>query len=98
MNKISLWRKLHNGVTVDGKILAYSLQEAAAKVGVTKKSLDDYLLQLRFGQKYGFNFQLHKFDKVGVLRQFVTSEKKKDKDKEKVTTGKKTFTRSFKPK
>ena len=33
--------------------------------------MDDYLLQLRFGRKYGFNFQAHKDDKVGILRSYV---------------------------
>ena len=55
--------------------MRYSLEDAASKVNVSKKSLDDYLLQLRFGKKYGFNFQEHKNDKVGVLRSFVKSKK-----------------------
>ena len=46
---------------------------------MSKKSLDDYLLQLRFGKKYGFNFQEHKNDKVGVLRSFVKSKKNESK-------------------
>jgi len=50
-------------------------------VGVSKKSLDDYLLQLRFGKKYGFDFQQHKDDKVGILRSFVKKEKEKQKKK-----------------
>ena len=36
------------------------LEDAATKVDVSKKSLDDYLLQLRFGKKYNFDFQKHK--------------------------------------
>jgi len=59
--------------------LRYSLEDAASKVGVSKKSLDDYLLQLRFGKKFGFDFQAHKDDKVGVLRTFVKNEKTKQK-------------------
>jgi hypothetical protein len=55
----------------------YSLEDAAAKVGVSKKSLDDYLLQLRFGKKYGFDFQKNKNEKVGVLRSYVKSQKTK---------------------
>jgi hypothetical protein len=46
---------------------------------VSKKSLDDYLLQLRFGKKFGFDFQKHKDDKVGVLRSYVKTEKNKQK-------------------
>ena len=63
----------------EGNLLRYSLEDAANKVGVSKKSLDDYLLQLRFGKKFGFDFQKHKDDKVGVLRSFVKTEKGKQK-------------------
>lgn len=73
---MSLWRKLYNGVP-DGNnnIVRYSLEEAAHKVGISKKSLDDYLLQLRFGRKFGFNFNDHRDSKVGVLRAFVKKNK-----------------------
>jgi predicted DNA-binding protein (UPF0251 family) len=37
-----------------------SLEEAADKVGVSKKSLDDYLSQLRQGRALGFDFNMHK--------------------------------------
>jgi hypothetical protein len=53
---VSLWRKLYNGVVRDGTLVRYSLEDAAVKVDVSKKSLDDYLLQLRFGKKYEFDF------------------------------------------
>jgi hypothetical protein len=46
----------------------YSLDESAKKIGISKKSLDDYLLQLRFGKKLGFNFNKYKDEKIGVLR------------------------------
>lgn len=57
IEKVSLWRKLYNGVVRDGTLVRYSLEDAAVKVEVSKKSLDDYLLQLRFGKKYEFDFQ-----------------------------------------
>ena len=57
--------------------MRYSLEDAAAKVGVSKKSLDDYLLLLRFGKKYGFDFQKHRNEKVGVLRGYVKEQKNK---------------------
>jgi len=41
------------------------------KVGISKKTLDDYLSQIRLGKKYGFDFDHHKKDKIGVLRSFV---------------------------
>ena len=83
IEKVSLWRKLYNGVYRDGNLVRYSLEDAAAKVGVSKKRLDDYLLQLRFGKKYGFDFQKNKNEKVGVLRSYV----KQQKSKQKTTSG-----------
>jgi hypothetical protein len=35
---------------------------------------------MRFGKKYGFDFQKHKHDKVGALRTFVKNQKKAEKD------------------
>lgn len=72
IEKVSKWRKLYNGVpSAKGETVKVTLEEAASKIGISKKSLDDYLLQLRFGRKFGFNFQEHKDDKVGVLRAYV---------------------------
>ena len=53
-----------------------SLNDAAEKVKISKKSLDDYLMQLRSAKKFGFDFASHNDDKVGVIRSFVR--KKKD--------------------
>ena len=47
------------------------MEQAAAKTGISKKSLDDYLIQLRIGKFLNFNFTEHKNDKVGILRAFV---------------------------
>lgn len=62
--KVIKWRKIYD----DGKQL--SLEEAAQLVGMSKKSLDDYLLQLKNARKFGFNFNEHKEDKIGLLRAF----------------------------
>lgn len=76
IERVSLWRKLYNGVP-DGNnnIIRYSLEDAASKVGINKKSLDDYLLQLRFGRKFGFDFNANRDAKVGVLRTYVKKHK-----------------------
>ncbi|CAI2379144.1 unnamed protein product [Moneuplotes crassus] len=72
IEKVSLWRKLYNGIPDHtGKTVRYSLEEAANLVGVSKKSLDDYLSQLRKGRKYGFDFNKSKDEKVGALRTYV---------------------------
>jgi hypothetical protein len=39
-------------------------------VGISKKSLDDYFLQLKNGKANGFNFNEHKSDKIGILRNW----------------------------
>lgn len=88
IEKVSMWRKLYNGIQDNqGKIVRYSLEDAAKKVGISKKSLDDYLLQLRYGKKYGFDFNEHKEAKIGVLRAFVKKKKGEEKDKQKRRTG-----------
>lgn len=55
------------------------MEEAARKIGISKKSLDDYLLQLRFGRKFDFDFDKFHDEKVGVLRQFVKEKKEQIK-------------------
>ena len=72
MEKVNAWRRLYNGFyNENGEYTRYSLDQAAKMVGISKKSLDDYLLQLRLGRKYGFNFNQNKTKKVGILRAFV---------------------------
>jgi len=72
------WRKLYAGIKDPrtGQIVKLSLEDAAKRVGVAKKSLDDYLLQIRSAKKMGFNFQEHYNERVGVLRSFVKKTKK----------------------
>ncbi|CAD8098768.1 unnamed protein product [Paramecium sonneborni] len=83
IEKVAKWREYYNGITIDGESKRFTLEEAAQKVNISKKSLDDYLLQIRYGRKFGFNFNEHKNEKVGVLRAFVkknnSSKKKKVK-------------------
>jgi hypothetical protein len=68
---VKQWRRLFNGVP-DSKdpnnLVRYSLEEAAQRVGLSKKSLDDYLLQIRFAKRFGFDFEKHRSDPIGVLR------------------------------
>jgi len=83
LDKVLQWRRLYTGVTdpSTGQSVKMSLEDAAVRVGISKKSLDDYLLQIRFGKKYGFNFNDHYNDKVGVLRAFVKKFKNKGSKK-----------------
>ena len=78
IEKVNAWRKLYNGFYNEkGEHIRYSLEQAAKIIDISKKSLDDYLLQLRLGRKYGFDFNLNKNNKVGVLRAFVKAHRGK---------------------
>ena len=70
--KVSEWRRMYTeqGIT---------LEEAAKNIGISKKSLDDYFLQLRNGHLNGFNFNEHKNDKIGILRSFNKQKSKQKK-------------------
>jgi hypothetical protein len=77
VKKVYVWRKLYSGFQDEqGRTIKLTLEEAAKKVGISKKSLDDYLIQLRNGRNLGFNFNEHQNDKIGVLRSFVKKHKK----------------------
>lgn len=82
-----MWRWLYNGIQKDGTLVSYSLEEAAQKVGISKKSLDDYLLQLRYGKKFDFDFNKYKDEKIGVLWAFVKKHKQNEKkDRKNIST------------
>lgn len=72
IEKVNAWRRLYNGYYDENrKFVKHSLEDAARILNTSKKSLDDYLLQLRLGRKYGFNFNENKSKRVGILRTFV---------------------------
>ena len=82
IRKVYMWRKMYSGFIDDkGKRIILTLEEAADKVGISKKSLDDYLIQLRIGKMLGFNFNEHQNDKVGILRSYVRKHRKELTDK-----------------
>ena len=75
IQKVSLWRLLYTGFQHKGVFVKMSLEDAAKKVKISKKSLDDYLMQLRQAKKFGFDFESHAHQKVGVIRAFVREKK-----------------------
>ncbi len=79
IEKVYAWRKLYNGYKDENnKFIKYSLDNAAEKIDVSKKSLDDYLLQIRLGRKFGFDFDKFKYQKIGELRDYVKKIKEKE--------------------
>jgi len=72
IEKVSAWRKLYNGFFDEsGKFIKLSLLDAAKEINIPKKTLDDYLRQLRLGRKFGYDFNKNTDSKVGNLREFV---------------------------
>lgn len=63
---MALWRRFYTGFYDEkGNYIQKPLEQAATEVGVAKKTLDDYLLQIRCGKKYGFNFNSNVNSKIG---------------------------------
>lgn len=76
IEKVNAWRKLYNGFYNEENIfIKYSLDDAAKILNISKKSLDDYLLQLRLGRKYGFDFNNYRYLRVGALRSYIKNQK-----------------------
>lgn len=49
VQKVALWRKLYNGFYEQhsGQIITKTLEDGAKQIGISKKTLDDYLSQIR---------------------------------------------------
>lgn len=77
---VAMWRRLYSGIMKEGGVLVrYTLEDAAKKVGMSKKTLDDYLHLIRLGLKFKFAFKDRQNEKVGQLRKFINLAAKKEK-------------------
>lgn len=76
VEKVTQWRRMYTGyVDEEGIVVKMTLMEAATMLDVPKKSLDDYLLLLKMGRQYGFDFNLYKNHTIGTLRSFIRQHK-----------------------
>lgn len=50
-----------------------TLIAAARSIGISKKSIDDYLRLIKMGNKLNFDFDSFEEEKIGYLRGFVRS-------------------------
>jgi hypothetical protein len=78
IKKVFYWKGLRK--YTDNKM---SLIEAAANVGLSKKTLDEYYNQIKEGKRYNFDFNKHKKDKVNILRGYVKKMNEKNQDNKK---------------
>lgn len=66
VEKVALWRKMYAGFKDEkDEVVRMDLETAAKEIGIVKKTLDDYLLQIRNGKRFGFNFQKRFQEKIG---------------------------------
>lgn len=74
--KVAEWRGMHEiGVKdYNGNCEKLNLDQAANQIGISRKTLDDYYLQLRRAEQLGFDFEKNKNEKMGHLRKFVKEE------------------------
>ena len=79
IEKVSKWRLYYRGCHINGEFVKLTLEEAAQRVKISKKSLDDYLMQLRSARKFSFDFEKHSQDKVGTIRAFVRKKKEEER-------------------
>ncbi len=70
---VTKWKALQGKTSSSGD--SYSLEKAAAEVGVSKKTLDDYLKQVLQGLKNGFQFSFYRDLLMGALRHFNSQAK-----------------------
>lgn len=71
LDKVAEWRELFTNQKM-------CLDKAAEVVGISRKTLDDYNLQIKRAEQYRFDFHLHKDEKMGVLRKFVKDKMQQD--------------------
>ena len=64
---VAVWRRLYHGVFFVDKVMIvrYSLSDAAKKVGIPRKTLDEYLRLLAMGREHGFDFVARREEKIG---------------------------------
>lgn len=76
MQMVVDWTRLQEGVEEllpDGstQYIELSPVEAAKFIGMTKRSLQHYTLEMRHSNRFGFNFRAHRFCPVSSMRRFL---------------------------
>jgi uncharacterized protein YbaP (TraB family) len=69
---LDAWKLIYNSPQESG--IYYTLQQAAEKIGLPKKTLDDYERQIRMATAMNFDFEANKHAGMGVMRNYVRSQ------------------------
>jgi len=84
---VQTWRAYYDGFmdTESNTFIKLTLNEAASKLEVSRKSLDDYYNMINKAKRFGFDFDKHYNTRFGILRAYVKQHKATlAKDKAKV--------------
>ena len=78
-NKVDHWKCLCKKLKEEQPSCKKISERASLMVGIPKKSLDDYMHQIKLGESFNFDFEKHGCDKIGTLRQFNKKESQRKK-------------------
>ena len=72
LKALFIWRTLFmiGQIDADSNLRKYNRQEAAKLVNIPKKTLEDYLLQVKMALSHGFDFNMYCNTRFGVIRDF----------------------------
>lgn len=71
ITKVAEWRRWYNGRRgISGNYERKELDQSALDLGIPKKTLDDYMFQLRKARAGGFDFERFGDESIGFLREF----------------------------
>uniref|UniRef100_A0A7S3CNT4 Uncharacterized protein n=1 Tax=Strombidium rassoulzadegani TaxID=1082188 RepID=A0A7S3CNT4_9SPIT len=79
-------RKVYQRDAETGKMVRVQLKSrisAAVELGIPKKTLDDYILHVRYGKLFGYDFHANRASDISQLRRLV----KEARDRFKRNTG-----------
>jgi len=80
VKKVYAQRMLFNGYyNEEGAKVKCDLENASQKIGIPKKTLDDYLKQIREAREHGFDFNKYKDKPIAFLRNYNKNNKNKEK-------------------
>ncbi|KAM3132305.1 hypothetical protein pb186bvf_015635 [Paramecium bursaria] len=76
MEMVERWRNIYETRYIEnGRIVKFTLDQAAEQVGVPRKTLEDYYYQLKRAEKL-VDLQSYRDCKMGVIRKIVKDSKK----------------------
>ena len=77
---VEIWKRICHELKEAQPDAKQVAEKAFEYVGIPKKSLDDYLHQIKLGAKYNFKFDKHGRSKIGRLRKYNKKHEEKERE------------------